>query len=174
MTMDGKPRRQTSRSNRLAAHAAERIFASLLVPADAGMRGTRAMQIAPPLEKTTGEYFRKRRLRPGQAESPRRIAVSGCGTLHPAVKDFPKSIFAGHCADHPARRLKKSQPLCARADEVKICDGRKIHFRVTLRRRREKWNVKRLLCIGENRRNKALLQTGLVNEIHLTSAENFR
>jgi hypothetical protein len=61
------------------------------------------MEIAPPLGKTNSEYFRKRRLRPGQAEYPRRIVVSGSGTLNPAVKDFSKSIFTSHCADHQAR-----------------------------------------------------------------------
>jgi hypothetical protein len=67
------------------------------------MRGTRTMEIAPSLGTANGKYFRKRRLRQGQAEYPRRVVVSGGGILHPVVKDFPKSIFASHCAGHQAR-----------------------------------------------------------------------
>jgi hypothetical protein len=61
------------------------------------------MEIAPPLGTANREYFRKRRLRQGQAEYPRHLVVSGGGILHPGAKDFSKPIFTSHCADHQAR-----------------------------------------------------------------------
>jgi len=54
------------------------------------------------------------------------------------------------------------------ADEVKVCGDRELDFAFALRWLRGQWGVKRLLCEGGGEINAALLQAGLVNEIHLT------
>ena len=54
------------------------------------------------------------------------------------------------------------------ADEVKVCGATEINFLEALRWLRAKWNVRRLLCEGGGELNAALLQAGLVNELHLT------
>jgi hypothetical protein len=107
MPMTGKPRRQTPRSARSAAPHRRAHFHQRTVPVDAGMRAARTMKIAPPLGTANGGNFRPRRLRPGSAESPRRGVARRNGPRHSGVKDFLKSIFAGHWPDHQARGWEK-------------------------------------------------------------------
>jgi riboflavin-specific deaminase-like protein len=136
--------------------------------ADAVMSGARTVDLGPVQLGPGGAKFRRLRLKRGLSEYNLRIVVSGSGSLNPRAEIFkhrfsPIIILTTDRA--PAARLRQLRKL---ADEVKVCGGRELDFAFALRWLREKWGVKRLLCEGGGEINAALLEAGLVNEVHLT------
>jgi len=140
----------------------------LRTEADAVMSGARTVDLSPVKLGPGGAKYRRARLRRGLTEYNLRVVVSGSGTLDPGAEIFKhrfSPIIILTTARAPQAKLRRLQKL---ADEVKICGEREIDFAFALRWLRQKWNVKRLLCEGGGEINGALLETGLVNELHVT------
>jgi|SRR5579872_3586841 len=140
----------------------------LRATADAVMSGARTVDLNPVKMGPGPAKYRRLRLKRGLAEYNLRIVVSGAGTVDPRAEIFkhrfsPLIILTTGRASK--RRLRQLQKL---ADEVMVCGARELDFALALRRLREKWNVRRLLCEGGGEVNAGLFEAGLVNEIHLT------
>ncbi len=140
----------------------------LRTTADAVMSGARTVDLSPVKLGPGGAKYRRQRLKRGLTEYNLRIIVSGSGTIDPGAEIFkhhfsPIIILTTERA--PQSRLKRLREL---ADEVKICGDRELDFDFALRWLRKQWNVKRLLCEGGGEINAALLEAGLVNEVHVT------
>jgi riboflavin-specific deaminase-like protein len=140
----------------------------LRTTADAVMSGARTVDLAPVKLGPGGARYRRARLRHGLTEYNLRVVVSGAGTLNPRAEIFKhrfSPIIILTTARAPRSRLKQLQKL---ADDVKVCGERELDFTFALKWLRQQWNVKRLLCEGGGEVNAALLEAGLVDEIHLT------
>jgi riboflavin-specific deaminase-like protein len=140
----------------------------LRATADAVMSGARTVDLAPVKMDAGGAKYRRLRLRKGLAEYNLRIVVSGSGTLNPRAEIF-KHRFSPILILTTERASKANiRNLEAVADEVKICGEESLDFDYALRWLREKWQVKNLLCEGGGEINGALIEAGLVDEIHVT------
>lgn len=140
----------------------------LRATADAVMAGARTVEAPGVTLGPGGEKFRRLRLARGLAEYNLRVIVSGGGSLNPRADVFkhrfsPIIVLAGEAAS--ANRLRRLRAL---ADEVKLFGTNDIDFPAALRWLREEWNVKRLLCEGGGALHHALIQAGLIDELHLT------
>ena len=140
----------------------------LRATADAVMSGARTVDLSPVKLGPGGAKYRRQRLRRGLTEYNLRIVVSGRGTINPDAEIFKHHfspliiLVSGRASPASLRQLR------GLADEVKVCGARKIDFAFALRWLRQKWNVKRLLCEGGGEINAALIEAGLVHEVHLT------
>lgn len=136
--------------------------------ADAVMSGARTIDLSPVKLGPGGAKFRRERLNRGLTEYNLRIVVSGSASLSPDAEIFKhrfSPIIILTTAKAPPAKVRQLQNL---ADEVHVCGERKLDFVYALKWLRKKWNVKRLLCEGGGEINAALLEAGLVDEIHLT------
>jgi riboflavin-specific deaminase-like protein len=168
MTADGK----IATANR-AVHSfgSQRDLAHLYelrATADAILCGARTVEISNATLGNGGEQFQKLRLKNGLTEFPLRIIVSGSGSLDPAAKIFQKRFSPIIILTTQRASAKKLAQFRKLADEVKICGKTEINFPAALRRLRNQFGVKRLLCEGGGELNDALFRAGLVDEIHLT------
>jgi riboflavin-specific deaminase-like protein len=140
----------------------------LRATADAVMSGARTVDLGPVKMGTGGMKYRQLRLKRGLPEYNLRIVVSGSGTLDPDAEIF-KHRFSPIIILTTGRirrgNLRQLQKLAA---EVKICGEAELDFDFALRWLRREWNVKRLLCEGGGEIYGALLEAGLVDEVHLT------
>jgi len=103
----------------------------------------------------------------GQAEYPLRVVVSRSGRIDPALRIFtetfsPIVIFA--TTRMPAR---VRTALAGRAD-VWLYEGASVDFADLLLTLRREYGVRRLVCEGGSQIFRALLEGGLVDEIHAT------
>jgi riboflavin-specific deaminase-like protein len=140
----------------------------LRATADAVICGSRTINETDSILGTGGAKYRRCRLKNGLAEYNLRVIVSGSGSVDPHSQIFTRHfspVIVLTTKQISAGRLKKLRAL---ADEVKIFGEHEVNFRAALRWLHEKWNVKRLLCEGGGELHGALIEAGLVNELHLT------
>ena len=140
----------------------------LRATADAVMCGARTVDTGPVLMGVGGERFRRARLRRDLKESHLRIIVSGAGTLNPEAEVF--RVRSSPVLVLTTQRIRNGilKKLEKVADCVRICGESKIDFTETLQWLRKEWGVKRLLCEGGGELNAALIESQLVDEVHLT------
>jgi len=168
MTADGKI---TSANRKIEAFSSARDREHMLElrsSADAVMAGARTVDLNPVTMGPGGPKRRRQRVRQGYAEYNLRIVVSGSGTVDPNAKLFQKRFSPIIVLTTERAGPVRVAQLRRVADEVKVCGATEINFLEALRWLRAKWNVRRLLCEGGGELNAALLQAGLVNELHLT------
>jgi riboflavin-specific deaminase-like protein len=168
MTADGKIAFANGRFEPFSSRRDRAHMLELRATADAVMCGARTVEAAGLTLGTGGAKYRRQRLRHGLAENHLRIVVSGSGSVSLDADIFKHRfspiIVLTTARISPAKLCK----LAGLADEVKICGKTEINFPATLRWLREKWNVKRLLCEGGGELHAALVQAGLLDELHLT------
>lgn len=141
---------------------------ALRATADAVMSGARTVDLGPVKLGPGGAKYRRQRLKRGLTEYNLRVIVSGAGTIDPRAEIFKhhfSPIIILTTGRAPRNKLRLLRKL---ADEVKICGDRELDIDFALRWLRKQWNVKRLLCEGGGEINAALIEAGLVNEVHLT------
>lgn len=146
----------------------EQHMFELRASADAVMSGARTIDLSDVDLAPGPAKYRALRLKNGLAEYNLRIIVSGSGSVDPKATIFQKRfspILILTSGKAPAEKIEALRPL---ADEIKICGTERIDFAKALWWLRQKWNVKRLLCEGGGELNAAMLEAGLVDEIHLT------
>ena len=168
MSADGKIATANRRVSSLGSPRDLAHLYELRATADAVMCGARTADLEAVTLGNGPEKFRRLRLRRGLAEFPLRVLVSGAGTLNPRAHIFqqrfsPILLLIGKRAS--PRRLAA---LRAVADEVRVCGGEEVDFRLALRWLRQRWGVRRLLCEGGGELNDALFRAGVVDELHLT------
>jgi riboflavin-specific deaminase-like protein len=140
----------------------------LRATADAVMSGARTVETPGVTLGPGGKKFQRLRLARGLNEYNLRVIASGSGSM-----DFQADIFkhrfspiiilvSGHAPEKQLRLLRSV------ADEVKIFGENEIDFPAALRWLHEKWKVKRLLCEGGGTLHGAMVQAGLIEELHLT------
>jgi riboflavin-specific deaminase-like protein len=144
------------------------LLYELRATADAVIVGARTVDSAPGHYGPGALKYRRMRRKAGLSEYNLRVLVSGSGTLDPRADIFrhrfsPIIILTSERA--PSDNLRRLRDV---ADEVKIFGKREIDFAAALEWLRQEWKVKRLLCEGGGELNMALLQLGLVDEIHQT------
>lgn len=168
MTADGKI---TSANRKIEAFSSARDREHMLelrTSADAVMAGARTVDLNPVTMGPGGPKRRRQRLRQGFAEYNLRVIVSGSGTVDPNAKLFQKRFAPIIVLTTERAGSVRLARLRGVADEVKVCGATDINFVEALHWLRQKWNVRRLLCEGGGELNAALLDAGLVNELHLT------
>jgi 5-amino-6-(5-phosphoribosylamino)uracil reductase len=167
MTADGKTAFADHQFIPFGSRRDQQHMMELRATADAVMSGARTVDLSPAILGTGGAKYRQLRLQRGLREYNLRIIVSGSGTIDPNAEIFkhnqsPIIILTSQRAD--PRQLKKLSTLAV----VKVCGKNAINFRAAFHWLRQEWGVKRLLCEGGGELHGALLQAGLVNELHLT------
>jgi 2,5-diamino-6-(ribosylamino)-4(3H)-pyrimidinone 5'-phosphate reductase len=135
---------------------------------DAVMAGARTVDLEPVNLGPGGLAYRRQRLKRGLAEYNLRVVVSRLGTVDPRAMLFRKKFSPVLVLTTERASQAKLKSLRAVADEVKVCGTREIDFHRALRWLGRRWGVRRLLCEGGGELNDALVQAGLVDEIHLT------
>ena len=115
-----------------------------------------------------GPSFRRKRIRNGLSEYNLRIVVSGLASVNPCAEIF-KHRFSPIVLITTAKAPLSRRTACRAAGaEIEICGESEIDFEMAMRRLRQRWGVRHLLCEGGGQLNQALLTAGLVNEIHQT------
>jgi len=111
--------------------------------------------------------LREKRVKRKQAPYPLRVLLSNSGAIDPALpvfaKDFsPIVIFT-------TVRMPESQrgALAARAD-LWMHDGPSVNLPAMMATLRGEYGIKRLVCEGGGQIFRALLEAGLVDELHVT------
>ncbi len=167
-TADGKLAPASRHFIPFASKRDQEHLLELRATADAVMSGARTVDLSPVKLGSGGARYRRLRLRHGLSEQPLRIVVSGSGTLDPKAEIFKHRFSPIIVLTSGRASAAKLRQLRALADEVKVCGKRELDFGYALRWLREKWKVKRLLCEGGGEINGALIEAGLVDEIHIT------
>jgi riboflavin-specific deaminase-like protein len=174
MTADGKIAFADHRFAPFTSRRDLEHMMELRTTADAVMSGARTVDLSPATLGTGGAKYRRQRVQHGLREYNLRIIVSGSGTVDPDAKIFAARragrdrhspiivLTTGRMAAASRRRLQ------ALVDEVRICGRRRLDFRAAFQWLRRKWGVKRLLCEGGGELHGALIEAGLLNELHLT------
>ena len=140
----------------------------LRAQADAILCGARTVEASGVTLGTGGARYRRQRLRRGLAEYPLRIVASRSGSVNPAADIFKRRfspILVVTTATVKPKRLVRLRQV---ADHVLVCGTNQIDFAAVLRRLRQRWGVRRLLCEGGGEINGALFRAGLVDELHVT------
>ena len=168
MTADGKIATANRMVSSFGSKRDQEHLYELRATADAVMAGARtidshAIQLGP-----GGARFRRLRLRNKLAEFNLRVVVSGSGTIDREAAIFrhrfsPIIVLASGRAARTRLKLLRSL-----SDEVYVSGKERVDLRRALRHLRAKWKIKRLLCEGGGELNAALLEAGLVDELHLT------
>ena len=168
MTADGKIATANRVISSFSSRRDQEHLLELRATADAVMAGARTVDSAPINLGPGPLRYRRLRRRRGLAEYNLRVIVTGSGSVNPDAvvfrRRFSPILILTSCRAG-AGRLRKLRGL---ADEVWICDGREMDFRLALSWLRERWGVRRLLCEGGGELNDALFRAGLVDELHLT------
>lgn len=167
MTADGKTAFANHHFIPFGSKRDEEHMMELRTTADAVMSGARTVDLTTATLGTGGEKYRRRRLKRGLREYNLRIIVSGSGSVDPDAEIFkrgksPIIILTTQRASKAC--LKRLSSLA----EIKICGKTEINFRAAFRWLRQRWGIKRLLCEGGGELHGALIQAGLVDELHLT------
>ena len=189
MTADGKIATANRAISSFGSRRDHDHLLELRATADAVMAGARTVDSANISLGPGPSRYRRMRRRRGLAEFNLRVIVSGSGTVNPRSPIFSLSPGEaegeGRGEEKRSRRIspviiltthrtgrRRLERLRALADEVVICGMKEVDFRKALRRLRNKWGVKRLLCEGGGELNDALFRAGLVDELHLTLCPN--
>ena len=168
MTGDGKIATANRAVSSFGSKGDQEHLYELRATADAVMAGARTIDLNEIKLGPGGRRFRQLRLRNGLAEFNLRVVVSGSGTIAPSAAIFrhhfsPIVVLTSKRA--PRLKLKLLRSL---SDDVHVSGKEQVDFRDALRYLRTKWKVKRLLCEGGGELNAALLEAGLVDEVHVT------
>jgi riboflavin-specific deaminase-like protein len=168
ITADGKIAFANGRFTPFSSRRDREHMMELRATADAVLCGARTVEETRTILGAGGVKFQKLRSKNGLPEFPVRIIASGSGSI-----DVHANIFKKHFSPLVilvAGRISRAKlkELRGVADAVEIFGEREIDFHAAFRWLRKKWNVKRLLCEGGGKLNGALVQAGLVDELHLT------
>jgi riboflavin-specific deaminase-like protein len=140
----------------------------LRATADAVLCGARTVRESP-VDLTAGsERFRRERLKHGLAEQPLRIVVTRTGRLPQKSRIFRPSgapLLVIACAKTPRHRLRE---LRARGVQCAQFGTDSVDLVAALGWLRSRHAVRRLLVEGGGRLVAALLDAGLIDELHLT------
>jgi 2,5-diamino-6-(ribosylamino)-4(3H)-pyrimidinone 5'-phosphate reductase len=168
ITADGKINTANRQVESFSSRRDREHMLELRAKADAVMAGARTVDLHPIGMGPGGVGYRRRRIRQGLAEFNLRVVVSGAGTLDLDAEVFRRKFSAIIVLTTRRAGQKRIAALRRQAQDVMICGKSEIDFELALRRLREKWKVKRLLCEGGGQLNDALFRAGLVDELHLT------
>ena len=115
-----------------------------------------------------GKKYQSLRLKNGLNEFNLRVIVTGSGTINPDAEIFRhrfSPIIVLTRNGLPKRKLMQLESL---VDSVGQFGRKQLDLARALAWLRTTWNVRRLLCEGGGELNSAMIQAGLVDEIHLT------
>jgi riboflavin-specific deaminase-like protein len=168
MTADGKI---ATANRKISSFGSDRDKAHLLElrsTADAVMAGARTVDLNPVNLGPGALKYRTARKKRGLSEYNIRVVVSGSGTIDPDAEIFRRRfspIIVLTTSRIQPKQLKRLRTL---ADDVQIFGSKRLDFKKAFAWLRKKWGIKRLLCEGGGELNQALLQAGLVDEMHVT------
>jgi riboflavin-specific deaminase-like protein len=167
-TVDGKLAPHTRRFIPFSSRRDQKLLFELRAQADAVMAGARTVDLGLVDLGPGPAQYQRQRLRNGRPEYNLRVVVSGSASLNPNAEIFrhrfsPIIVLVSRRAE-PAR-VERLREL---ADDVQTFGDKEIDFREALSWLRNKWKVKQLLCEGGGEINAALIQQGVVDQIHLT------
>ena len=168
MTADGKISTANRAVSSFGSERDLRHLHELRATADAVMCGARTIDLNPVTLGPGGESFVRSRTKRGLKPFNLRIVVTGNGSVDPTSEIFKhrfSPIILLTTRACPEDRRRALLPL---VDELHESGDSEILWNETLRWLRERWGVKRLLCEGGGALNAALLQAGVVDELHLT------
>ncbi len=140
----------------------------LRATADAVMAGARTVEAPGVTMGPGGKKFRRLRFARGLNEYNLRVIVSGSGSLNLQADIFKHRFSPIILLVSERTSEKQLRLLRGVADEVKVFGKTEVDFSAALRWLREKWDVKRLLCEGGAAVHDAIIQAGLLDELHLT------
>jgi riboflavin-specific deaminase-like protein len=168
ITADGKIAFVNGRFTPFSSRSDREHMMELRATADAVLCGARTVEETGTILGAGGIKFQKRRLKRKLPEFPLRVIASGNGSIDPHANIFKKHFSPVVVLATGRISKAKLKTLRGVADAVEIFGEREIDFQAAFRWLRKKWNVKRLLCEGGGELNNALVQAGLVDELHLT------
>jgi 5-amino-6-(5-phosphoribosylamino)uracil reductase len=168
MTADGKIAFGDGSFDPFTSRRDREHMMELRATADAVLCGARTVEKTGTTLSPGGMRFQKLRLKRRLSEFPLRLIVSGSGSISANANIFKKRFSPVVILTTGRISKVKLKMLCSVADEVKSFGRQEIDFRAAFCWLREKWNVKRLLCEGGGELHDALVQAGLVDELHLT------
>jgi len=140
----------------------------LRATADAVLCGAHTVEVTETILGAGGIRYQKLRLKRRLAEFPLRVIASGSGSINVDANIFKKHFSPVVILTTERISKTKLKTLRSVADEVKIFGERQLDFHAAFRWLRAKWSVRRLLCEGGGELHNALVQAGLVDELHLT------
>lgn len=111
--------------------------------------------------------LRAARRRRGQPEYPLRVVVSRSGRIDPALRIFEKG-FSPIVIFSTTRMPARARSALANKADVWLYDGASVDFADMLTTLRREYRVRRVVCEGGSQIFRALLESGLVDEIHAT------
>ncbi len=168
MTADGKIATTNQVVSSFGSKRDQEHLYELRATADAVMAGARTIDSNEIKLGPGGARFRQLRLRNGLAEFNLRVIVSGSGTINPQAVIFQHRFSPIVVLVSERISERKLKLLSKLADDVFVSGRTRVNFRLALRHLRTQWKVERLLCEGGGELNAALIDAGLVNELHLT------
>ena len=113
------------------------------------------------------EACRRKRKQKGLSEEPLRVLVSDDGEIDPKARIFQKRVSPVIVLTTEQGYQRCIARLRGMAT-VKSFGAKAVSFPLAFRWLRKQFKVKRLVCEGGGETNAALLQSGVVNELHLT------
>jgi len=168
MTADGKIAFAHDRFTPFSSECDREHMMELRAIADGVICGATTVDVTGTILGNGGERYRKERLKNGLAEFPLRIVASGSGSIDPGANIFRKRFSPVIILTTERIPKMRLESLRAVADDVKVCGRTKIDFPRALPWLRQRWNVRRLLCEGGGELHNAMVQAGVMDELHLT------
>jgi riboflavin-specific deaminase-like protein len=168
VTADGKIAFANGRFTPFSSQRDREHMMELRATADAVLCGARTVEETGTILGAGGTKYQKLRLKRRLAEFPLRVIASGGGSISTDANIFKKHFSPIVILTTERISKTKLKTLRAVADEVKVFGERQVDFRAAFRWLRAQWNVKRLLCEGGGELHDALVQAGLMDELHLT------
>lgn len=111
--------------------------------------------------------LRSARRRRRQPEYPLRVVVSRSGRIDPALRLFAKD-FSPIVIFSTTRMPARTRTALAEKADLWLYDADSVDFADLLLTLRREYRVRRLVCEGGSQIFRALLEAGLVDEIHTT------
>ena len=168
MTADGKIAFVDGSFTPFSSRRDQEHMMELRATADAVLCGAHTVEMTGTILGAGGIKFQKLRLKNELSEFPLRIIASGSGSINVDANIFKKHFSPVVILTTERISRAKLKALRNLADEVKIFGERQVDFHAAFRWLRSKWNVQRLLCEGGGELHDALVQAGLMDELHLT------
>jgi len=168
MTADGKIAFADGSFTPFSGNRDREHMMELRATADAVLCGAHTVEVTGTILGAGGVQYQKLRLKRRLAEFPVRVIASGSGSINVDANIFKKHFSPVVILTTERISKAKLKTLRSVADEVKIFGERQLDFHAAFRWLRAKWNVRRLLCEGGGELHNALVQAGLVDELHLT------
>jgi riboflavin-specific deaminase-like protein len=168
ITADGKLAPDTRKFIPFSSQRDRDLMMELRSEADAVLSGATTVGDGDVELGPGGKRYQQKRVARGLKEFNLRVILSGSASISPKAHIFktryaPIILLATEAA--PPERLRK---LAKVADDIFVSKGDKLDVVAALQWLRAKWQVKRLLCEGGGEVNAALLQAGVVAEVHVT------